>query len=62
MGKTQAYGLFQGQVYKEGGTKVSMVAKAKKINQGHVAVWQLTTEGKRIGRKPVYRAFDGVEK
>lgn len=62
MGKTEAYGLFKRQDYVEGGTKTEMVNKAKKIKKGHVAVWQLTAEGKRVGRRPVYRAFDGKEK
>ena len=59
MGKTGEFGLFVKQDMKESGTKSRMLTAAKKIKKGHVAVWQLTPEGQRIGRKPVFRAFDG---
>jgi hypothetical protein len=62
MGTTGEFGLFVKQTMKESGTKSKMLAAAKKLKKGHVAVWQLTPEGNRIGRKPVYRTFDGVEK
>lgn len=62
MGKTGEFGLFVKQTMQDSGSKSKMLAAAKKVRKGHVAVWQLTPEGNRVGRKPVYRTFDGVEK
>lgn len=59
MGSTGEYGLFVKQTMKDTGSKTKMLSIAKKIKKGHVAVWQLTPEGNRIGRKPLFRAFDG---
>jgi hypothetical protein len=62
MGKTGEFGLFVKQEMKDSGSKTKMLTAARKIKKGHVAVWQLTPEGARVGRRPVYRTFDGVEK
>jgi hypothetical protein len=62
MGKTGEFGLFVKQTMQDSGSKSKMLTAAKKIKKGHVAVWQLTPEGNRVGRKPIYRTFDGVEK
>jgi hypothetical protein len=62
MGTIGEFGLFVKQDMQASGSKAKMLTAAKKITKGHVAVWQLTSEGKRIGKRPVYRTFDGVAK
>lgn len=62
MGATGEFGLFVKQDMQASGSKTKMLTAAKKIKKGHVAVWSLTPEGKRVGKRPLYRTFDGVEK
>jgi hypothetical protein len=62
MGATGEFGLFVKQDMRDSGSKAKMLTAAKKIKKGHVAVWQLTPGGNRVGKRPVYRTFDGVEK
>lgn len=56
------FGLFIGQQKQEIGTKAALVKKAEKLTTGHVTVWELDAEGLRIGRKPIFKQFDGVKK
>lgn len=58
----EKFGFYIGQTQQQTGPKNKMLAAAKKVKKGHAAVWQLTPEGNRVGRKPIYRTFDGVEK
>jgi len=60
MGKTGEYAFFQGQVFKQSGTKAAMDKLARAVKLGHAAVWKLTPEGNRIG-KPVAKYFNGVK-
>lgn len=57
-----AFGLFIGQRKQKTGAKASLIKEAEKLKEGHVTVWELDAEGLRIGRKPIYKQFDGVKK
>jgi hypothetical protein len=58
----EKFGVYINQTQQQTGSKTKMLQAAKKIVKGHVAVWKLDAEGKRVGRRPVYRTFDAVEK
>jgi hypothetical protein len=56
------FGLFVGQEQRKTGGKAPLVKEAEKITKGHVTVWELDNQGLRIGRKPVFKQFDGKKK